>query len=148
VSSSQLVFSVLSKRDKILYFIKSDFTPDARKPRVQLLFAEDHLKIYPGDIWTDIKTTGLEFEGGINFKNGKKPEKLLERIIKGSTEENDIILDPFLGSGTTAAVAMDLNRKWIGIEKESHIETHALVRLKNKVSKEETSNKGFRYLKL
>ena len=145
---NQIIFTVLSKRDGILYFVKSDFTPDAKKPRVQLLFAEDHLKVHPGDLWTDIKTTGLEFEGGISFKNGKKPEKLLERIIKGSTREGDLILDPFLGSGTTASVAIDLNRKWIGIEIEDHTETHALIRLKNKVGNSNIEKIGFKYLKI
>lgn len=48
----------------------------------------------------------------------QKPEALLERIILASTNENDLILDPFLGSGTTGVVALKLNRKFIGIEKE------------------------------
>lgn len=48
----------------------------------------------------------------------QKPEKLLERIIKASSKEGDIVLDPFLGSGTTCFVAKKLNRKYIGIEKE------------------------------
>jgi len=47
----------------------------------------------------------------------QKPEKLLELIIKASSNENDIVLDPFFGSGTTGAVAEKLKRKWIGIEK-------------------------------
>ncbi|MDY4788886.1 MAG: site-specific DNA-methyltransferase [Bacilli bacterium] len=48
----------------------------------------------------------------------QKPESLLERIILASTKENDIILDPFNGSGTTGIVAYKLNRRYIGIEKE------------------------------
>ena len=48
----------------------------------------------------------------------QKPECLLERIIKASTNEGDIILDPFMGSGTTGYVAKKMNRKFIGIEKE------------------------------
>jgi len=47
----------------------------------------------------------------------QKPEKLLELIIKASSNENDIVLDPFFGSGTTGMVAAKLKRKWIGIEK-------------------------------
>jgi len=46
----------------------------------------------------------------------QKPEKLLAKIILASTNENDLILDPFAGSGTTAAVAKKLNRSFIGIE--------------------------------
>ena len=48
----------------------------------------------------------------------QKPEALLERIILASSKENDVILDPFNGSGTTGIVANKLNRKYIGIEKE------------------------------
>lgn len=48
----------------------------------------------------------------------QKPECLLERIIKAATLENQIVLDPFLGSGTTGVVCKRLNRKFIGIEKE------------------------------
>lgn len=46
----------------------------------------------------------------------EKPEKLLERIILIGSKENDVILDPFMGSGTTGVVAKKLNRKFIGIE--------------------------------
>jgi len=49
----------------------------------------------------------------------QKPEALLERVIASSSRPGDIVLDPFLGSGTTAAVAKRLHRHWIGIEKES-----------------------------
>lgn len=47
----------------------------------------------------------------------QKPEEMLKRIIIASSDENDTVLDPFLGSGTTAVVAQKLKRKWIGIEK-------------------------------
>ena len=53
-------------------------------------------------------------------------------------------MDPFLGSGTTASVAMELKRKWIGIEKFDHVETHALVRLENKAKHLEET--GFKYV--
>jgi site-specific DNA-methyltransferase (adenine-specific)/modification methylase len=48
----------------------------------------------------------------------QKPEKLLEIVIKASSDKGDLVLDPFMGSGTTAVVAKRLGRKWIGIEKE------------------------------
>ena len=48
----------------------------------------------------------------------QKPEEMLKRIILASSNENDTVLDPFLGSGTTAVVAQRYGRKWIGIEKE------------------------------
>src|SRR5690554_543373 len=60
----------------------------------------------------------------------QKPEKLLERIIKASSKEGDIVLDPFLGSGTTCYVAKRLNRKYLGIEKEERYYNIANKRLK------------------
>ena len=69
------------------------------------------------NIWQDIKTTGgIAYEGGVDLPNGKKPEKLLYRIIKMTTNEGDIVLDFHLGSGTTAAVAHKMRRQYIGCE--------------------------------
>lgn len=59
----------------------------------------------------------------------QKPEKLLEIIIMASSNKGDIVLDPFLGSGTTAVVADRLGRKWIGIEKEKKYVTMAKERI-------------------
>jgi site-specific DNA-methyltransferase (adenine-specific) len=50
----------------------------------------------------------------------QKPEKLLAKIILASTRKNDLILDPFLGSGTTAVVAKKLNRRYVGIERDEN----------------------------
>jgi adenine-specific DNA-methyltransferase len=63
-----------------------------------------------------------------------KPERLIERILFLASQKNDIILDSFLGSGTTAAVAHKMNRKWIGIELGAHASTHCLPRLQYVVS--------------
>lgn len=65
----------------------------------------------------------------------QKPEKLLELIIRASTNENDIILDPFFGTGTTGKVAEQLNRNWIGIEKNDKYILVAEERLKLKLRK-------------
>ena len=62
-----------------------------------------------------------------------KPEKLLERIITLGSDINDIVLDSFLGTGTTAAVAHKMGRKWIGIELGEHALTHCFPRLKKVV---------------
>ncbi|ENV2127702.1 DNA methyltransferase, partial [Neisseria gonorrhoeae] len=83
----QQFFSVISKRDKLLYIVKSDYSKDAKAPRVQVLFAEDYLSISLCDLWTNINTTGLEAEGNVELKNGKKPESLIETIIKLATNE-------------------------------------------------------------
>ncbi|WRF73513.1 site-specific DNA-methyltransferase [Helicobacter pylori] len=60
----------------------------------------------------------------------QKPEKLLERIIQASSDENSIILDFFAGSGTTCAVAHKMKRKYIGVEMGEHFESVILPRLK------------------
>ena len=58
-----------------------------------------------------------------------KPERLLQRILHIATNEGDLVLDSFLGSGTTAAVAHKMGRRWIGIEMGEHAATHCLPRL-------------------
>jgi len=82
-----------------------------------------------GDIWLDINTGKLFNEGGVKFRNGKKPEFLIARILEMVTQEGDLVLDSFLGSGTTAAVAHKMNRRWIGIELGDHAYTLAKPRL-------------------
>ncbi len=58
-----------------------------------------------------------------------KPERLIQRIITLASNEGDLVIDSFLGSGTTAAVAHKMNRKWIGIELGEHCHTHCIPRL-------------------
>jgi adenine-specific DNA-methyltransferase len=66
-----------------------------------------------------------------------KPERLLQRIIHIATNPGDLVLDSFLGSGTTAAVAHKMGRRWIGIEMGEHALTHCLPRLKKVVEGEQ-----------
>ena len=66
-----------------------------------------------------------------------KPERLIERILHIATNSNDLILDCFLGSGTTAAVAHKMNRRYIGIEMGDHAETHCQPRLKKVIEGEQ-----------
>ena len=80
-------------------------------------------------LWDDIQYNNLTKEGSIQFPNGKKPEALVERIIKMATNPGDLVLDSFLGSGTTAAVAHKMGRRWIGIELGNHCYTHCKPRL-------------------
>lgn len=62
-----------------------------------------------GDIWTDIGINNLHKEGGVAFPNGKKPLKLINRLLKISTDKNSIVMDFFSGSATTAHAVMQLN---------------------------------------
>lgn len=66
-----------------------------------------------------------------------KPERLIERVLFLGSNNNDIILDSFLGSGTTAAVAQKMGRRWIGIELGEHAKTHCYPRLKQVVDGEQ-----------
>jgi adenine-specific DNA-methyltransferase len=92
-------------------------------------------------IWTyaevghnqDAKKEVKEFNSENVFET-PKPERLMERIIHLGSNAGDYILDSFLGSGTTAAVAHKMNRKWIGIELGEHAVTHCLPRLQQVVS--------------
>ena len=66
--------------------------------------------------WEENLWQGIDPEGGVKFPQSKKPEKLLERILRMSTKENDLVLDSFAGSGTTGAVAHKMRRKWLMVE--------------------------------
>lgn len=83
------------------------------------------------NVWKndDIPKADLGNEGGVTFPRSKKPEKLIERILLMATNEGDLVLDSFLGSGTTAAVAHKMGRRYIGIELGDHCYTHCKKRL-------------------
>lgn len=68
-----------------------------------------------GDIWTDINPVNQVANERLDYPT-QKPEALLERILKASSNEGDLVLDCFCGSGTTAAVAERLNRRWIACD--------------------------------
>ncbi len=98
---------------------------------------KNYFGVLASDLWLDIGTTPSN-EGGILFANGKKPEKLLQRIIEMATSKNDIIMDYHLGSGTSAAVAHKLNRRYIGIEQMDYGENDSVVRLQNVINGDAT----------
>ena len=77
----------------------------------------------------EIPKADIANEGGVYFPRSKKPEQLLYRIIEMSTEPGEIVLDSFLGSGTTAAVAHKMGRRYIGIEMGEHAYSHCKTRL-------------------
>lgn len=92
----------------------------------QILFYGKQVQVIDGvrcasrpltNVWTDIAWEGIAREGGVRLKQGKKPERLLRRVLQLATDPGDWVLDPFLGSGTTAAVAHKMGRQWVGIER-------------------------------
>ena len=82
------------------------------------------------------KEANVLFGGDISFGT-PKPERLLQRIVHIASNPGDLILDSFLGSGTTAAVAHKMGRRWIGIEMGAHAATHCLPRLEKVLAGEQ-----------
>lgn len=100
-------------------------------------YLKDNNGIVPWSWWTN-KEVGHNQEGkkesnALFGKNNAfdtpKPERLISQIVRIATNEGDLVLDAFLGSATTIAVAHKMNRKWIGIELGDHAYTHCKVRL-------------------
>lgn len=82
------------------------------------------------NVWTDIAWEGIATEGGVTFKKGKKPERLVKRCLELATNPGEWVLDSFAGSGTTGAVAHKMGRRWIMVELGEHCHTHIIPRLK------------------
>lgn len=133
----------------------------------RILFYKDKLKLVDGkyttaelvtNLWDDMNYQGIANEGGVSFAKSKKPEVQIKRILEMATDAGDLILDSFLGSGTTAAVAHKMGRRWIGIELGEHCDTHCVPRLKKVIDGEDAGGitksanwrggGGFRYYNL
>ncbi len=105
-------------------------------PRIKRFLTEVKQGVVPQTMWmnSDVGNTQeakkevVALFGSENFMT-PKPERLIQRILHIATNPNDLILDSFLGSGTTAAVAHKMGRRWIGIEMGEHAATHCLPRL-------------------
>jgi modification methylase len=85
-----------------------------------------------GSVWAIPLCSGqerLKDARGKKLHPTQKPEALLSRILRASTQPGDIVLDPFLGSGTTAAVARQLRRRWLGIERDPVYAAAACARI-------------------
>jgi adenine-specific DNA-methyltransferase len=108
----------------------------------QMLFLADHLNEPLGDLWTDVSTINLNKEGGVAFAGSKKPEALVERCFALASSPGDWVIDPFAGSGTSAAVALKTRRKFVTIEAGDHAQTHAAVRLAAEAAR---TGVGFRF---
>lgn len=113
----------------------------------QIVFYKNRLEMIDGeltpaqvitDVWNDISWTGIAGEGNVVFKNSKKPELLIRRVLEMFTSEGDFVLDSFLGSGTTMAVAHKMKRQWIGIEMAPHCYSHCKARIDSVVDGEQS----------
>lgn len=90
-----------------------------------------------GSLWDTLNWNNVNREGGVAFSGGKKPEVLLEKILELATRPGDFVLDSFLGSGTTAAVAHKMGRKYISIEMGEHAFSHCKYRMDRIISGED-----------
>ncbi|WP_242303231.1 site-specific DNA-methyltransferase [Bacillus cereus group sp. BfR-BA-01495] len=91
-----------------------------------------------GTFWNHVASTkNVNKEGKVEFANGKKPEDLIIKIIEMATIEGDLVLDFFMGSATTQATAMKMNRQFIGIEQMDYIETVSVPRLQQVIEGEQ-----------
>ena len=134
-------------------------------PRVKKFLSEVQAGLVPSSLWMheEVGTTGKAkselttlFPGETPFST-PKPEALLHRVLTIATNPGDIVCDPFLGSGTTAAVAHKMGRRWIGIEMGEHAVTHCAPRLRKVIEGEQggiseaakwKGGGGFRFFRL
>ncbi|WP_295427865.1 site-specific DNA-methyltransferase [uncultured Thiodictyon sp.] len=135
-------------------------------PRVKKFLTEVQAGLVPSSIWlyTEVGTTGSAksqlvslFPGEVPFST-PKPEELIKRIIGIASDEGDLVLDSFAGSGTTGAVAHKMGRRWIMVELGEHCHTHIIPRLKKVIDNDDPGGitkavgwkggGGFRYYRL
>ena len=134
-------------------------------PRIKRFLSEVREGMVPDTIWLhtavgntqEAKKEIVAVLGSEDVFLTPKPERLLQRIIHIASNPGDLVVDSFLGSGTTAAVAHKMGRRWIGIEMGEHARTHCLPRLKKVVDGERggiseavgwKGGGGFRFMKL
>ena len=133
-------------------------------PRIKRFLSEVKQGVVPQTMWMnaevgntqEAKKEVVALFGAENFMT-PKPERLIQRILHIATNPGDLILDSFLGSGTTAAVAHKMGRRWIGIEMGEHAATHCLPRLQKVIEGEQggiskavdwQGGGGFRFIQL
>jgi len=157
----------MRERDKVLVHPGEDVPDFYILNGRQILFYDKRLieidgRQIPGeivtDVWTDISWNGISHEGSVEFKNGKKPELLIKRVLDMATGPGDLVLDSFAGSGTTGAVAHKMGRRWIMVELGEHCHTHIIPRLKKVIDGDDPGGitktvnwkggGGFRYYRL
>lgn len=142
------------------------FTPDQKGIR-RRTYLKDMKPLPLSTLWVDLEQTGhnrqakkesINLFGADEAFSTPKPEKLLQRIIDLASEEGDLVLDSFAGSGTTGAVAHKMGRRWIMVELGEHAHTHIIPRMQKVIDGSDQGGisqavnwkggGGFRYFKL
>ncbi|MCC8468735.1 DNA methyltransferase, partial [Xanthomonas phaseoli] len=156
----------LKRPDEILHLARADHADMYFISGQRIIFYSGKLKEVDGvlvagepltTLWDDLLSNNLHKEGGVEFPKSKKPEALIKRCLELATNEGDLVLDSYLGSGTTAAAAHKMKRHWIGIERGEHAEKKCQPRLRSVVDGEQSGisksvgwigGSGFRFYKL
>ena len=133
---------------QLIFYSKNVAVIDGKKTATALLT----------NVWKDIAWEGIANEGGVTFRKGKKPERLIRRCLELASRPGDLVLDSFAGSGTTGAVAHKMGRRWIMVELGEHCHTHIIPRLQKVIDGEDKGGitesvgwqggGGFRYFRL
>lgn len=98
--------------------------------------------VIPTTLWAGSQEFGFNQDGARELRSldidfpTPKPERLIQRIVHIATNPGDLVLDSFLGSGTTAAVAHKMGRRWIGVEMGDHARTHCALRMQKVIEGE------------
>ena len=106
-------------------------------PRTKKFLSDRKNGLTPETLWraeevgttSDAKKQLLQIFKEVSLFDTPKPEHLISKLIHISTDPGDLVIDPYLGSGTTAAVAHKMGRRYIGIENGEHIKSHCVHRL-------------------
>ena len=133
--SRNFVYKVVNPNDEREYELLFDIKNgnyERLEPLAWKLNENNKITLLRGDFWNcnyEGDMGNINKEGKVNFGLGQKPERLLMDIILSATNENDLVLDFFAGSGTTLAVAHKMKRRYIGIEQMDYIQTITKQRL-------------------
>ena len=118
-----------SESVKLRRKIIAPYTNEDGTPRDWNISREGNYRLtYPSNLWTDLTVPFWSMPENTDHP-AQKPEKLLAKVILASSNPNDVIFDPFLGSGTTAVVAKKLSRRFVGVEVDPLYCSFAIKRL-------------------
>lgn len=165
-AAQKLIDQSQAEPERIFFLEREGFSNMYFRGGQRLIFYREKLKEIDGQLvageplttlWDDLLSNNLHKEGGVDFPKSKKPESLIKRVIELSTKPGDLVLDAYLGSGTTAAVAHKMGRRYVGIERGEHAVSKCLPRLNSVIAGDQngvsqsigwTGGGGFRFHKL
>ncbi|MFO0678280.1 MAG: site-specific DNA-methyltransferase [Polyangiaceae bacterium] len=144
VSHDARALILASKADpsRVLVLERARHSPFFLHRGNRVLFLADKVRRTPSgpklvepitNVWDDVPFQGIAREGGVAYVRNKKPERLIDRILRMATRPGDWVLDPFAGSGTTAAVAHKMGRRWVAVESSDAVDSLLLPRLRSVV---------------